>query len=204
MIPVKRRAVRILPILALGLLAGGCASVMEQIEGMMNLTKCEFRMVSVKGVNLAGIPIKEGLSVSDLGLVDLAKLQGAFAKGTLPLGLTLNLEARNPNPSKASMNRMAWRLSMDGNELTTGTLEKEVTVPPDGGVGAIPLVMEMDLRQVLSGKSFDSMVNLALNLAGEGSKPTRVGLKVKPSIQVAGRTLDYPGYVTLTRDFGGK
>jgi hypothetical protein len=99
------------------------------------------------------------------------------------------------------MTRFAWVLFMDGNELTRGQLDQGFEIPA-GGTAPIPLAVTLDLRQVLNGKALNSMLNLALNLAGEGTKPTRVSLKMKPSIRVGNQDLDYPDYITLTQDFG--
>jgi hypothetical protein len=129
-------------------------------------------------------------------------LQSDFSSGILPLQFTLNLEAKNPNSSQAGMSRMEWILFIDGNQMTQGVLEKEVDIPGNGGIGTFPLVMNLDLFKVLSGKALDSMINLGLNIAGEGTKPTHVTLQVKPSINVGGQTIDYPGYVTVSKDFG--
>ncbi len=178
----------------------GCATL-QQLGQMANLSQCRFRLASVEQTSLAGIALQDGSGPSDLGPLDLIKLQSAFSSGTLPLQCTLNLEARNPNGSPAGMSRMEWVLFMDGSRLTSGVLEKPVEIAPNGETGTFPLAVSLDLLQVLSGKTLDSMVNLASNIAGEGTRPTRITLQVKPSITVAGQTLDYPGFVTVRHDF---
>lgn len=178
----------------------GC-STLQQLGQIMTLAQCQFRLVSVENTSLVGIPLGGKTGISDIGPSGLLNLQSAFTSGSLPLQFTLNLEGKNPNSSPAGMSRMEWILFMDGNRLTSGVLEKHVDIPPNGGTGTFPLAVSLDLAQVLSGKTLDSMINLGLNIAGEGSKPTRVTLQVKPSIIVGGQTLDYPGYVTITHDF---
>lgn len=187
--------------LPLLLFLSGC-STLQQLAQMATLTKCQFRLASVQDTSLAGIPLSPGMSPSDIPAMDLFKLQQALSSGSLPLQFTVNVEAKNPNSSQAGMSRMQWILFIDGNRMTQGALEKEVDIAPNGGTGAFPLVVSLDLAQVLSGKTLDSMANLGLNIAGEGAKPTHVTLQVKPSIMVAGQTLDYPDYVTVSRDFG--
>lgn len=199
--PLVFRRLSLSVLLLLPLLPFAGCSTLQQISQMVNLSQCQFRLASVDTVSISGIPIQGGISVSDINPLDLIKLQSAYSSGTLPLQFTLNLEAKNPNSSPAGMNRMEWILLMDGSQLTTGVLEKEVDIPASGGVGTFPLVVNLDLLQVLSGRTLNSMINLALNIAGEGTKPTHVALKIKPSINVAGQTLDYPGYVTINHDF---
>jgi hypothetical protein len=192
----------LLTLILAGLTLSGCTTLMNQLKAMANLSKCEFRLVSVDQVTLVGIPLQGKLKPSDIGPMGLLKLHSALSSGNLPLRFTLNVEAKNPNDSPAGMSRMEWILFMDGTRLTAGVLEKQVEIAPNGGFGNFPMVMDLDLNQILSGKALDSMINLGLNIAGEGSKPTRVTLQVKPSILVAGQRVDYPDYVTVTHEFG--
>src|SRR5579859_1870079 len=166
-------------LLAVGLFVCGC-STLQQLAQIATLTKCEFRLASVEGTSLAGVPIQGITQPSDIGLMDMAKLQSAFFGGALPLQFTLDIEVRNPNSSTAAMNKMAWILYLNDDELTSGLLNQRVEIP-QGGVGTIPMAISLDLRQVLSGKALDSILNLALAIAGEGNKPTKVSMRMKPS-----------------------
>jgi hypothetical protein len=49
----------------------------------------------------------------------------------------------------------------------------------------------------------DQAVNMGLGLSGNGGKPTRVTLKVKPSIMVGQTVVKYPGYIKVNQEFGG-
>jgi len=191
-------------ILLIGLALPGCSTLADKINEITALLKCQFRLASVSKVSLLGIPLAGKARITDFNLLDAAKLQRALSGGSLPLDLTLDLEVRNPNLSKASLSGMEWTLLLDGGELTKGRMEKPLTVPGKGGVSPLPLAVTLDLNKVLSGKNFDSMLNLALNIAGEGSKPTRLTMKVKPSISVAGQTIPYPGTLSVGAAFGGK
>jgi hypothetical protein len=181
----------------------GCSTLKKQFEELTGFMRCEFRLASVSGVSLMGISLQGKTRVSDFNLMDVAKLQRALSGGALPLDLTLNMEVRNPNGSSAGLSGMKWQLYLDGGLLTEGALEKAVRIAGKG-TGAMPLGVRLDLNQVLSGKNFDSMLNLGLNIAGEGSRPTRLTMKVKPSVTVAGQTLPYPGWVSVGHSFGGK
>jgi hypothetical protein len=189
--------------LFLGVFAfSGCASVMQQLNAMATFSKCQFRLASVSQTALAEIPLQNGSA--QIGVMSLLKLQKVFATGTLPLQFTLNVEVKNPNATAAGMSRMEWILLMDGNPLTNGVLVQSLSVAPNNGVGILPLQITLDLKKTLSGKSLDSMINLAKNVAGEGTQPTRLTLQVKPSMKVGGQELQYPGYVTLSHEFASK
>jgi hypothetical protein len=47
-------------------------------------------------------------------------------------------------------------------------------------------------------------MNFGLNLAGSGNRPSRMTLKVKPTIMVGTTPISYPGYLSVTNEFGGK
>lgn len=190
-------------VLAIGLLTltTGCA-FLDQFLQMNAFARCQFRLVSVENPALAGIRIDGKRSIKDFGVVDALKFASATSGNSLPLTFTLNIEARNPNTQTAAMNSMAWILLIDGNEMTRGEVSQRVEIAPNGSA-PLPLQIALDLRQVLSGQSLEAMINLAFNVAGEGTHPTRITLKAKPSIMVAGQSVDFPDYITVNTEFGG-
>ncbi len=192
---------RISVLLGLGIMAAGCG-ILDQLLQLQAFARCEFRLVSVENTRLAGIGITGKKSTRDFGARDALAFSAAVAGGALPLSFTLNIEARNPNPQTAAMNRMAWILLIDGQEMTRGEVDRRGEIAGNGTAG-LPLTMEVDMRQVLSGQSLDAMVNLAFNVAGEGTHPTRVTLRVRPSIMVGSQSMDFPDYITVTAEYGG-
>jgi len=188
-------------VMMLAALASGCA-LLDQVMQMNAFARCQFRLVSVERPALAGIRIDGKKSARDFGLRDGLKFAAATAGKTLPLEFALNIEVKNPNQDPAGMNRLEWILLIDGNEITRGQLDRRVDIP-GGGTAPMQLDIRVDLRQVLSGQSLDAMLNLAFNVAGEGTHPTRITLKAKPSIMVGEQAVDFPDYITVNTEFGG-
>lgn len=178
--------------------------VLQQVSQMSNLTKCDFRLESVQQLNLAGINVQNVNKVADLTMFDAAKLANAVASQQFPLDFTLNIEAKNPNTATAGMTRIDWILLIDDMEMTRGILDKQVTIPANNGTAIIPMQMHIDLKQALSGKSADAIINFGMNLAGAGNKPTRFTLQMKPTISVNGFPITYPGYLNVKTEFGPK
>ena len=176
----------------------------EQVGQMATLTKCDFKLQSVKQLTLAGVNIQAIKSISDLGLIDAGMITAALAGGQLPLSFTLNVEAKNPNDQMAAMNRLDWILYIDDLEMVQGTLNEKVQIPANGGTSVIPLQMNMDLKKVLSGKSAETIINFGFNLAGMGGEPTRIKVKAKPTIMVGSREITYPGYITISTKWGNE
>lgn len=192
---------RLIPLLGIGFLLAGCP-FLEQFRQMAVFTKCQFRLVSVADTALIGVPLAGKRGVDDFGYREAAKFALASKDRVLPLTFTLNVEVKNPNASPAGMNRLEWILLVDGVEMTRGAVNERVEVPANG-TAPLALAMAFDLGQVLSGQSLEAMIRLAFNVAGEGTKPSRVTLKAKPSILVGGQMMDFPDYITVTAEYGG-
>lgn len=178
-------------------------SVLQQTSEITAFTKCEFRLESARNMKLAGVNIQDKHSISDIGLMDMAKIGGVLAGGTLPLTFNLNIEVKNPNPGLAAMNKLDWILIIDDIELTRGILNQRIEIPANA-VTSFPVAMSLDLMKSLNGKSGDALINFALNLAGTGSRPTRIKLKAKPTIMVGTTPIEYPGYITIRQEFGAQ
>ena len=179
----------------------GC-DVLEQARQVAMLAKCEFKLKSVDQLRLAGVNIQQVKKLSDLNMMDAAKITtAALSGGSLPLNFTLNVEARNPNATTAGMTRLDWILFIDDIQMVSGVNEQRVQIPGNGGTGILPLTIGIDLKQALKGKSGDAIANFGLNLAGAGNKPTRITLKAKPTIMVGSQTIAYPGYLTIQNEF---
>lgn len=176
-------------------------SILDQTSEMKTFTQCEFRLVDVDNIILAGIDVQDVRSASDLSFTEATNISMAALSGKLPLGLTANIEVRNPNPSKASMNSLYWKLFIDDIEITDGRVGEKVSVPADGGVASMPVDIQVDLFEVLQGESSDAIINFGMNLAGTGESSSRVKLKIKPNIVVGMTKVPYPGYFTIEEEF---
>jgi hypothetical protein len=180
----------------------GCG-VAKQTQQVAALAKCDFRIISVEKINLAGVDLQHIRSVNDLTMMDVALVMGGFASPTFPLSLQLNVEGRNPNATAAGLNKLDWILFIDDVQMTSGILDKPFTIPANGSA-IIPVEIGLDLKQALSGKSATAMLNFCMNLAGAGTTPTRFKIKLKPTVIVAGTALTYPGYITVNTTYTSK
>ncbi|MCK9422609.1 MAG: hypothetical protein M0Q38_08430 [Bacteroidales bacterium] len=179
----------------------GC-DITKQTRQSLALARCDFRILSVENVNIAGVMIQNIKSVSDLGIFDMAKIMALFVSPTVPLSLQLNIEGRNPNPELAGLNRLEWILFIDDIQMTSGIFERPFTIPPDNGIAIIPVQIGMDLKQALHGESAEVLLRFCMNLAGIGNVPSRFKIKLKPTIMIAGTPVSYPGYITVKTEYG--
>jgi hypothetical protein len=186
-------------LVAMLLLAAACGC--KQIQQVLTLAKCDFRLKDVTQTRLAGVDVQNIESWSDISFMDVAKLTTAFAAGSLPLNFKLNIEVRNPNSEKAALNQLDWILLLDQTELAKGTTSQRLEVEPNGGISSLTLDVASDLKKVLSGQSLQSIANLVLNMADAGGKPTKLTLKAKPYINIGNSTIAYPGYINIKTEF---
>jgi hypothetical protein len=190
-----------LGILMLSLFTMEACSVLNQINQAKNFARCEFRLNSVNNITLAGINVQNLTSRSQLNLLDAGRLALALSQNSLPLNLTLNVDVKNPNAEAAGLNRLDWRMFIDDSELLQNTLSNRTEIPGNGGTAVLPLQVGVNLKQILSGKPLESIGNFAFNLAGEGNKPTRFMLRVKPTLDVMGFNVEYPDYFDVKTEF---
>ena len=188
---------RLFAMIALVFLYPSC----DILQQMVAFTKCEFKMNTLTNATLASVNVQSKKSFKDLTLMDAAKVTRTLLGGTLPLTFILNLEAKNPNTSAASMQKMEWRAFIDDIEIAAGVMDQKIAIPA-GGSQLIPLSVAIDLKKVLNNKTKDALLNFGLNLVDAGNYPTRVKLDIKPTIYVGSFALAYPGYFRLKKEFG--
>ncbi len=176
----------------------------KQLQELQSLTKCDFKLRTVDNIQLAGVNVQQIQNLSQVGLLEVAKLTTAYVSKNLPLSFNLNVDARNPNPTKASLTALDWILEIDNIEMTRGILNKRFEINPNGGITIIPMMMDFNLFNVLTGKTKDAMLNFGLNLAGAGNVPTRITLKARPTIMVGTIPVQYPGYIAIKNSFVSK
>lgn len=164
-----------------------------------NIGRLKFKLGNVSGFTLSGITVSNKSKLSDFNALDLLKLSSSFAQGNFPVSFTLNVEAVNPNdgtggyPStNATLKSFAWRLLLDNKETISGNIAQPVTVPGTGQAAIIPLQINMDLLSFFKDRGYESLINLALNLGGNGGSASQITLYAKPVISTMLGDLSYP------------
>jgi len=177
--------------------------ILEQTQQMVTFTKCEFKMNSLTKTKLVGLNVQKKKSFSDLSFMDAATVTKTLLSGKLPLSFQLNIETKNPNQTTAAMQKIAWKLYIDDILMTTGILNKAISIPP-GGTENLPIQISLDLKELLNKETKKTLLNFGFNLADAGNYPTRVRLDIKPTININGTPIEYPGYFKLKKEFGSQ
>ncbi len=193
------RFARLLPaVLGLFLLLPGCSAI-QQITA---LNQVDFRVNRLADGLLAGVDLNRVRSYNDLNPLDAARLIATVARGELPLGFTVHLDASNPsnNSTAARLLQLDWTLLIDDTETVSGIFNDDRLINP-GQTADIPISMELDLVRFFGSNARD-IIDLGLNLAGAGGNPARISLRARPTVNTALGPISYPGYITISHTVG--
>lgn len=191
----SRWGVRAAAAAAILLALAACATV----RGLMALRQVTFEVDRVAAVRLAGVSLDRIRGPSDMGVLEAARIAGALARHQVPLAFEVHLLGRNPaeNRTTARLVRMQWVLDLNGRETVSGTLDTAYTFVP-GEVTDVRVPVALDLWEFFQGSASDAL-NLALGLAGLGSRPTEVAVRAVPTIDTPLGPIQYPGSITIVR-----
>lgn len=191
---MKKVLVVLIPVL---FALSGCG-VLNQVGEMQQLSNCDFSLEGVENVRLAGIHLKSGMNKSGLGIGESMTLTGALFSKNLPLQMNLLIKADNPNNRKASMSKMDFILELDNNEIVRGNVLEKYEIGP-GASTLISIPIDVELFQALSGKTGESLVNLAFSLVSVKGNGAKITVKVKPYIRIGTKELASPTYISLNK-----
>jgi len=175
----------------------GCA-VFSEITA---LRKCEFRLHSLEEPRLCGIEVSQKRSWKDFSFLEGQQIAASLLNSSLPFEILVNLEVRNPGSKLAAVNTIQWIAYVDDVQVAQGAVIQRVEIPPSHGRVLIPMLLQTDLIEFLEKGHPRSMLNFALSLINAKDRSSHVFLKIKPSVRVGKRTIPYPGYFTLTKEF---
>ena len=188
---------KIIPVLLILASLSGCSILSE----LTALSRCEYKFHSAQDPVIAGIDMTRVRDYSDLTFMDAQRVGASIIQKRLPFGITANVEVYNPGPVKAAVNYIDWIAFIDEVQVATGRIERRIEIAPNGGTSIIPVRIETDLFDYLEGDSPKTMLNFGLNLIDAGGQPTRLSMKIKPSVYIGGTLIPAPDYFTISKEF---
>ncbi len=178
-----------------------CSALKDISRTMSNLSRLKFKLESVDNFHLAGIPLENKSSVS---LMDGANLLAAFSRNELPATFSLNIEAHNPNDgtggtpkTSSTLTSLAWTLIVDNTLTVNGNIADPIVIPGTGQNTVIPLQINLDMLKFFKDKGYESILNLALAIGGAGGSPSRLTLRIKPTVQTDFGPISYPNEIDV-------
>ena len=124
--------------------------VVQQIGGAYNLLQCKYDYNSIDNIQIAGINLGKGKSVSVLQIASLTTILSGGTLQNIPLSMVINLDVANPNEkASAFLNGMDYEIELNDMELTSGKLDTPVRIEP-GGSQVVPLSIGVDLKNLMN------------------------------------------------------
>lgn len=169
------------------------------------LGDCKFRLSSVDSVYLAGISIKELKEIRSFKDIDLARYPAlglGLMRKSIPLDLRLFLEATNPSNKTAGVEQMEYKVLLGQSEIFSGLHNQRIEVLPGTGRTFIPFHLSTNAYDfVMNSQTRDDFVDLLTALTStKESKAVKLLIKIKPTLAVGSKQVNYPGYITFEQN----
>ncbi|GAB3703730.1 hypothetical protein GCM10027592_34160 [Spirosoma flavus] len=195
----------VLVLLALPLLFSRCG-VNKQISQAKALGDCRYNIVSADSVYLAGIDIREFRKLEDLNVARFPRLATGLLTRNVPLDARINLDITNNTNKLAGINQLEYRVLLAGQELFNGFLNQRIEVQPGGGKTRVPIKLNTNAYQLITdAKTRDAFTQLVQNLSGSSnSQPSKLTIKIKPTLSLGSKAINYPGYITIDQEVTNK
>ncbi|MBC3783898.1 hypothetical protein [Spirosoma utsteinense] len=200
---MKKGLVAIL--LALPLLFSQCG-VNKQISQAKTLGDCRYSIASADSVYLAGTDVRQFKKLEDINPARFPRLAAGLLTRNIPLDARINLDIINPTNKLAGINQLEYRIVLAGQELFTGFLNQRIEVQPGGGKATVPVRLNANAYQLFTDpKTRDAFMQLVQNLSGAAdAQPSKLTIRIKPTLDLGGKQVNYPGYITINQDVTNK
>jgi hypothetical protein len=181
-------------------------SVNRQIAEAKVLGDCKYSIASADSIFLSGIDVRQFKKLDDINPLKYPQLAaGVFAK-SVPLSARLNLDIYNPTNRKAGINQLEYKILLADQELFNGFLNQRIEVPAGGGTTRVPVRLRANAFQLLTDeKTRDAFSHFIQNLSGsDNAQPSKLTIKIKPTLDLGGKQVNYPGYITIDQEMTSK
>ncbi len=170
-------------------------NVASQLKGVANLANCQFSLKNVSNIAVCGIDLKR-VSGGKVSVTDGVNLAAALVSKTVPLSMNVYIDVKNPTNQKANVTRLDWALDIDGAQIAQGTSHTSYVIPAQSSM-AIPLGVSTDIYSLFANGGIESLKNFVTSFSSAGIS-SKVNLRIRPYINIAGYEYAYPSYFNLT------
>ncbi len=182
----------------------GCG-LNKQARQIEALEKCTYEISSADSIYLAGRDVSQLIKNKNFSLSNVPELALALFRKNIPLKARVNLKISNPSSSEAAINQFEYIVLIKNQEIANGFVNQKVSVEP-GGTTIVPVRVNSNIYSFLSnGKTMEEILDFVRG--GESGAAERKGvvtIKIKPTIDVGGKLVKYPGYITIDKEVSSK
>ncbi len=177
----------------------------KQARQVKAFEKCEYQITSADSIYVAGRDVSKLINNATIDISSMPELAFAYLRKDIPLKARLNLQIKNPTANLAAINQFEYKILIKGQELANGFINQKVSVEP-GSSTTVPVNVNANIYQFLSdGKTMQQIADFIKGGDTNGTeKKGIVTLKIKPTISLAGKLINYPGYITIDKEISSK
>lgn len=189
----------IIAVAAASLMLGSCTfldNLANNLSSIANLANCEYSLQNVSNVSVAGVNVRNVAS-GQISATDVLMLASAITSKKVPLALNVNIGVKNPTDRNALLTTMDWALDVASTEFATGTTNQNHTISAKKTT-TVPLGVSTDLYRIFSSSGIESLKTFASSFTKDGTS-SQLGLRVRPSVSVAGQTIKSPAYIQIMK-----
>lgn len=177
----------------------------RQVSEAKAFGECKYDLASVDSIYIAGIDIREFKNIKSFQDLDLARyprVAMALLRKDVPLDLRVNFDITNPTKNRAAINQLEYKVLLTNSEIFSGFLSQLIEVMPGTGKTRVPVKLSANVYQLLNNdQTRDEFVNLVTTLTGKtNTKPSKLTVKIKPTLDLGGKQINYPGYITFDKE----
>ncbi len=199
---MKKRIINCFVIAATCMTMSACTllqSLGDQVAGIANLANCEYSLKNVSGLTIAGINVK-ALTNGNITAGDVLNLTNALLSKQVPMAMNVNIDIKNPTQQNAALTAMDWILDIDNSQFAQGNSSKNYTITKMKTT-TVPLGVNTDLYSMFSKDGLNSLKNFVSSFKSDGTS-SKVGLRIKPSLNVGGVQVPMPNYIKVQKKTG--
>ncbi|MGV3559486.1 hypothetical protein [Larkinella arboricola] len=200
-----KKLVFFVAISAFALLFSQC-TVNRQLSQAKALGDCKFNIASADSVYLSGIDIRKLRNMEDLNPMRYPQIAAGLLSKSIPLSARLNIDITNPTNKVAAINQLEYKIQLADQELFNGFINQRIEVAPGGGSTRVPIKLNANAYQLLTDdKTRSAFTDLVRNMSGtNNTKPSVLTIKIKPTLALGNKKIDYPGYITINQEVTNK
>lgn len=170
----------------------GCGSL-NPAQQVNILKSYNYDVESVSNVRIGGRLADDLFSGNNNSLASLPGIALGILQKDLPLEAKVDMKVSNPTDQVSNINAFKYLIEIQGKPFFEGTVDQRISLK-NGESTVVPLTFKANLFGVTDqGTGIERVLSDIFTREGQGA----VVLKIKPSINIGGRSVYYPGYITI-------
>lgn len=199
---MKKRLIRFFAIAAACVSLTACdffLQTVDQAANLANLVNCEYSLKNVDNLQVAGVNVKN-ITNGNITAGDVLKLTQALLSKAVPMAMDVNIDITNPTERTAALTAMDWILDIDNSQFAQGNSSKNYTIEQKKTT-TVPLGVNTDLYSMFSKEGISSLKKFVGSFKNDGTS-SKVGLRIKPSLNVGTYVVPMPNYIKVEKKTG--